>query len=163
MEGPVTALTDLAREVRKDEYGYPEPRKDRTPEATMVGGAALGIGGAMGVNNAVQLPKRTNDALKYHGDRFKDSKAKAVAARAKYKGASRINPAKRKYLGDYQRAQAVAINDLKNIRGNQHIARNMGKVRLRTGAAGGALMAAGAGLAALGSRMKQNRDANDAA
>lgn len=67
----MTALTDLAYSVRKDDYGYPQYQsvpasapKSRLPEAVTVGGAGLGVMGGLGVNNAIQLPKRTADAVR---------------------------------------------------------------------------------------------------
>lgn len=155
----MSTLSDLATYVRKNEYGYPqEPTKSRLPEGVIVGGAALGAAGALGVNNAMQLPKRAKDAVSYHESRYKASKPVAVAASQKAKNASRLNPRKGGFERAAAKANAAAIRDVNNLRANKHVMRNLPKARLRAGMGGGLMLAGGAGLAALGSSMRKKRD-----
>ena len=166
MEVPVAALSDMAREVRKNGMGY-DPyaaeRKDRTPEALMIGGAGLGVAGALGVNNAAMLPKRTKEAIAYHRGRADESVPKAVAAKRRAANASRMNPAAFKMRREADKARIAAGHDLKNLRANRSIMHSLPKHQLRSGVTGGALLAAGAGLAALGSKAKKRRDGYESA
>lgn len=167
----MTALTYLAYSVRKDDYGYPQYQqapaaaapKSRLPEAVTVGGAGLGIMGGLGVNNAIQLPKRTADAVRYHEGKFAVSRAKAKDAKAKAKGTSRMSPKKKGFERALASANAAAIRDANQIRANKHIIRNMSRTRLRGGISGGMFLAGGAGLAALGNSMRKKRDSYEPA
>ena len=161
MEVHVTALSHLAAEVRKDEFGYPP--KSRAPEGVIAGGALVGGLGALGVNNAVQLPRRSRDALVYHQRRLNDSKPKAAEAKARAASASRLNPKRSSFERAALNARADAVRDVNNLRANKHVIRNMRSHQLRMGMSGGALLTAGAGLAALGSRMRGRRDDYSAA
>lgn len=166
----MTALTDLAYSVRKDDYGYPQYQqapaavpKSRLPEAVTVGGAGLGVMGGLGVNNAIQLPKRTADAVKYHEGQFAGSRARAKAAKEKVQSTSRLSPRKKGFERALASANGAAIRDANQIRANKHIMRNMSRTRLRGGISGGMFLAGGAGLAALGSSMRKKRDSYESA
>ena len=157
----MTALSCLAAEVRKDEFGYPP--KSRVPEGVVAGGALVGGLGALGVNNAVQLPRRSRDAVAYHQNRLAASKPKALEAKARAASVGRLSPRKGMYERAAIAARADAVRDVNNLRANKHIIRNMRAHQLRQGLSGGGVLAAGAGLAALGSRMRGRRDEYSAA